>query len=218
MATDPAHPRHGEPGAGRSLPDALAWGVSYVLNPLWMLALCFFIPLFMEASRLNLVYGLVHVAFLVLLFLVYMGYLRATGRKLDFELNRRADRVVPLAITIAGLTFLGIVFWIWQGTARHVYINVAASAMFAVFWALTSQWKVSLHSLATSLFLTGILLLMELSWPFWFLLLLIPLVVWARIHLKFHNLGQTLAGIVLGVAMVLFYQWLLVMNPLRLLP
>ena len=196
--------------------DWLARVVSYVLNPLLLFAGCFFIHYAMQPSVLNLTYAWVHLGSLFLLFAVYFLWLRAKGQALDFELRRKADRSVPLSMTFAALIVLGGAFWRATGSGLHVYTNMAAASMFLAFWLITNYWKVSLHALTASFVLTALFLFMELDWRYWPLLLLAPLVVWARVHLGYHDVSQSLVGLLLGASSIVLLQWLVDVNPLRL--
>lgn len=204
-------------GRGRTGRDVLARTISYTLNPLLLFAGCFFLPWLIDHSRLSIIYGLVHLGSLGLLFAFYWGLLKVMGHRLDFELNQRADRVMPLSITVTALIVLGAVLWFTTGSSLHVYTNVAGACMFLAFLAITSYWKVSLHSLTMSFVLAAAFLVIGLDWKYWPLLGLVPVVVWARMHLGYHDLGQSLVGIVLGVSTILLFQWLLAADPLGLL-
>ena len=195
----------------------LAWAVSYALNPLLLMPLVFFLPWSLARDGPSLVFAGVHLGALGFLFAAYRAVLKIQGKELDFELNQRADRVLPLGMTIAGVAVLGVVMWRWQGIGSHVYTDVAAAVTFAVFWAITTRWKVSLHSLAISLVLATLFFLLQVGPTYLPLVLLLPLVVWARLHLRFHDLGQTLVGILIGISMVFLFMWLMAANPLHLI-
>lgn len=197
--------------------DTLAWAVSYALNPLVLMPLVFFLPWSLARDGPSLVFAGVHLGALGFLFAAYRAVLKVRGKELDFELNQRADRVLPLGMTIAGVAVLGAVMWRWQGIGSHVYTDVAAAATFAVFWAITTRWKVSLHSLAISLVLATLFFLLQVGPTYLPLVLLLPLVVWARLHLRFHDLGQTLVGILIGISMVFLFMWLMAANPFHLI-
>lgn len=202
--------------AGNTWQDTLAWAVSYTLNPLLLMSMVFFLPWSLERDGPSLVFAGVHLGALAALFTSYWAVLRIKGEDLDFELNRRADRVLPLGMTLAGVAAVGLVMWLWQGIGSHVYTDIAAAACFAVFWAITTRWKVSLHSLAVSMVLSVLFFLHDIGPGYLPLFLLLPLVVWARLHLRFHDLGQTLVGILIGTSMVFLFMWLMAANPFNL--
>ncbi len=197
--------------------DRLALIISYGFNPLLLFSGCFFLYYAVDRSPLSLLYGLLHLGSLFVLFAGYFLVLRLVNKPLDFELRKRSDRIWPLGITFTALIVLGTAFWRITESGMHVYTNIASAAMILAFWLITSYWKVSLHSFSTSFTLAALFQILGLAWVYWPLLLLGPVVIWARMHLKHHNLSQSLVGALLGVAAILFLQWLLTADPLQLL-
>ncbi len=198
----------------QGIADITAQVVSYVLNPLLLFAASFFLPYLIHPSSRTLIYAVVHLGALGLMFGMYLAILRWQGRTLDFELKDRRDRAMPLGLTIVALAVLGALTGVRTQSGLLMYTNGAAILMFLAFWLITHYWKVSLHSLTISFLLSALFLVVNLREIFWPLLLLIPLVVWARIHLRYHDLKQSLVGIMLGVSAILLYRWLLDTNPL----
>ncbi len=194
--------------------DIMARTVSYVLNPLLLFAVSFFLPYLIAPSGQSLMYAVIHLGSMGLMFGIYLAILRWKGRTLDFELEDRRDRAMPLGLTIVALMVLGILTSLWSRSGLLTYTNGAAVLMFLTFWIVTHYWKVSLHSLTISFLLAALFLVVNMDWAFWPLLLLIPVVVWARMHLRYHDLNQSLVGIMLGVSTILLYRWLLDTNPL----
>ncbi len=197
--------------------DNLALGISYVLNPLLLFSCSFFLYYAVDRSSLSLFYGLLHLGSLFVLFAGYFVTLRIIKKPLDFELRKRSDRNWPLGVTFTALIVLGAAFWRVTESGPHVYTNIASAATILAFWSITRYWKVSLHSFSTSFVLAALFQILNLDWQYWPLILLGPIVIWARIHLKHHNLGQSLVGALLGVAAILFLQWLLEADPLRII-
>lgn len=208
---------YAQKGSASSLLGKLALAISYALNPLLLFSCCFFLYFAVDRTRLSLNYGLLHLGSLILLFTFYFIGLRLIKKPLDFELRERSDRIWPLGITFVALILLGVAFWNATESGRHVYTNVASAAMILAFWAITRYWKVSLHSFSTFFALSALFQIVGLDWQFWPLILLGPTVIWARMHLKYHNLGQSLVGAALGIAAILFLQWLLAADPLRII-
>ncbi len=197
--------------------DRLALAISYMLSPLLLFSLCFFLYYAVDRSTLSLLYGLFHLGSLFILFAGYFWVLRLVNKPLDFELRKRSDRIWPLGITFMALIVLGTVFWSVTESGTHVYANVASAITILAFWLITGYWKVSLHSFSTFFALTALFQIVGLDWMYWPLILLGPTVIWARMHLRHHNLGQSLVGALLGISAILFLQWLLAVDPLRLI-
>lgn len=67
---------------------------------------------------------------------------------------------------------------------------------------ITNVWKISLHAGMTTIFAAMIIYLfgLEKTWP---IILLIPLVFWARLVLVRHNFWQLIGGVALAILVVL---------------
>lgn len=206
---------HSRKGSFAVILERAALVISYVLNPLLLFSCSFFLFYAVDRSQLSLNYGFLHLGSLFVLFFLYFLGLRLIDKPLDFELRERSDRIWPLGITFVALIVLGVAFWNFTGSSRHVYTNIASAAMILAFWAITRYWKVSLHSFSTFFALAALFQILNLSWQIWPLLLLGPIVIWARMYLQYHNLGQSLVGAALGVSAILFLQWLLAADPLQ---
>jgi membrane-associated phospholipid phosphatase len=76
----------------------------------------------------------------------------------------------------------------------------------ALFLLITLRWKISLHSAAASNLAVIGWLTVGLNGLA--LALIIPVVAWARVHLRRHTLAQTVGGALLGVVVVMTAIWL----------
>lgn len=204
----------GQDGSRPDRLDRLALAVSYILNPLLVFSLCFFLYYFLDWTQLSLLYGALHLGSLIVLFACYFFVLKLLGKPLDFELRNKADRSWPLGVTVGALILLGIFYWRVTNSGMHVYTNVASSAMILTFWVATRYTKVSLHSFASCFALSALFFIARLDLIFLPLVLLGPVVMWARMRLRYHTLGQSLAGAALGIVSILFLAWLQMTDPL----
>lgn len=118
----------------------------------------------------------------------------------DAHISRREDRIKPFLFSLA-CAVLGLV---------AVYAVDAPDAIRAVSWAvvligaaitaITVFWKISLHvSGITSIALILIILYGQIAIP---LVLLVPVVAWARLILKKHTANQMAAGALIAIAIV----------------
>lgn len=119
----------------------------------------------------------------------------------DYELPLRAQRLRPYLTLTAG-TLAG---WLaLRAGPAPAPLTAFAGALFVeavALLAITSFWKISLHTTAV----TGVAALLWLyTGPVALPLIgLVPLVAWSRLRLRRHSLGQTVAGAVLGAGVVL---------------
>ena len=243
-APAPARPRPPRPGrlaarlrAGRGGPSDRAYraanAVSYVLNPLvfppvaFALIAAHFGAGWREAAW---TFG-VSLAFFCLLPLFYvMGMIRR-GRTESLEVRERSARLEPLLVGMASYAVGALLLWATvEGPALPVI--VAFAALFPVNTALilliNTRWKISLHMTSLAGFV-GVLLFTAMTvWrdlpagveaaltvatvvP---LVPLVPLLMWARVRVGAHTVGQVVAGAVFGLVVPqvqlwwIVYEWL----------
>lgn len=140
---------------------------------------------------------------------LYVVWLVQKGEVSDIHLPIRSQRIRPMIFTIIGT---GIA-WGLMSIVRspNILLSFAAANFFqaACFFVITWRWKISIHSASAA----G---LAVLSWSIWgngaiYVLLIVPLVGWSRVHLRRHTFMQTVSGAVLGgslLSTVLFFYHL----------
>lgn len=120
------------------------------------------------------------------------------GRITDFHVQVRQQRAQVFAVFLLS-TALGLVFYWLLGvpsTLIHLLIVVFCSAIVAGL--ITLWWKISIHAWTVAGSITAFALLSaDARW--WWVLLLVPVVIWSRIHRDRHTLAQGIAGGVMGV-------------------
>ncbi len=91
------------------------------------------------------------------------------------------------------------------GTDLAWQIRLIVLAVEIMGTVVTFFWKISVHLAAFTL---GVLMLNILfGWQWWWLFLLVPVLMWARIVRKKHTLMQTVAGTVLTLVVVSTALW-----------
>ncbi len=128
--------------------------------------------------------------------LLYVIWLVKSGRVSDFHLPNRQDRYIPFAISI-GATLAAVALLIYFGAPSEFMAPVSAALILtAAMFVITLGWQISIHTSTTS----GLVTFAALAFggPALLLLLLVPLVMWARLYLGRHTVAQTLAGAALG--------------------
>lgn len=211
----------------------LANAVSYLLNPL------IFPPIAFALIDAHFGAGLVQVAWtfgvsvtffcLVPLFYV-MGMIR-TGRAQSLEVRDRAARLGPLLVGIVSYAIGAVLLWrTVEGPALPLIVSFAALFPIntAVILLINTQWKISLHMTSLAGFV-GVLLFTALTvWrdlpagveaaltvatvgP---LLLMVPLLMWARVRVGAHTRAQVVGGALFGLIVPqvqlwwIVYEWL----------
>lgn len=127
---------------------------------------------------------------------LYLVWLLKQGHITDIHLRVREERAKPLLVSLA-LTLLTWGLLSVVAAPRLLIIMAAATSLqTALFFVITTHWKISLHSASAAA-------MAVLAWMLYGsvalgLLLTVPLIAWARVRLDRHTLGQTVAGAALG--------------------
>ena len=154
-------------------------------------------------------YGAVAALFTCVLPFVILLVLVRTGRVGDHHVSERSERapvlVMSLACIAAGLALLTAL----GAPAPVLTMTLALIAGVAILALVSLRWKISGHATSASAAAVSVLVLLGLQW--WPILVLVPLVGWARVTLGAHTIGPVLAGMAVG-PLVIAGLWRLLMT------
>ena len=213
----------------------LANAVSYFLTPLIFPPIAFtLIDAHFGAGLGEIVWTFgVSIVFFCLVPLFYvMGMIRA-GRAESLEVRDRSARLGPLLVGIVSYAIGAVLLWkTVEGPALPLI--VAFAALFpintAVILLINTQWKISLHMSSLAGFV-GVLLFTTLTvWrdlpagveaaltlatvgP---LVVLVPLLMWARVRVGAHTRAQVIGGALFGLVVPQAQLWWIVYHWLDL--
>ena len=196
----------------------LANAVSYVLNPLVFPPVAFaLIEAHFGGSAASVAWTFgVSLVFFCLVPLAYVAGMVRAGRAESLEVRDRASRVAPLLVGIASYAVGALLLWrTVEGPALPLIVAFASLYPLntALLLLVNMRWKISLHMSSLAGFV-GVLLFVALTvWrdlpdgvetaltvatvaP---LLLLVPLLMWARVRVGAHTPGQVAAGAFFGL-------------------
>lgn len=145
-------------------------------------------------------FAALYVLLALVLPLAYLVWLLHRGHVSDLDVKVRAERWRPLLGTVGGMALSTGIFVLGRAPAEMSAVS-AALGLFTLFaFLITLRWKISMHSgaaaaVATLVWLTG----GAAAWP---LTLGIPVMAWARVRLRRHTPAQTVAGALLGSALM----------------
>lgn len=221
------------PAVQRTRAYRLANAVSYALNPLVFPPIAFtLLDAHFGAGPVQLLWTFgVSVTFFCLVPLFYvMGMVRA-GRVESLEVRDRASRLGPFAVGIVSYA-IGAVLLARTVEGPALPIIVAFAALYPLNTAglllITLWWKISIHMTSLAGFVAVLLFAALTVWrdlppgveaaltlatvaP---LVLLLPLLMWARVHVGAHSAAQVAAGALYGFVVPLVelygivYLWL----------
>jgi len=127
------------------------------------------------------------------------------GHLSNWDLSNRRERIVPLAVALAVL--------IMDLINARFFINDFLVDLFTLyivwtigFFLITLFWKISGHAAGATL--AAGLVIRWYGWDLWPVLIVIPLLSWARLVRKDHTLKQVTAGVIYSLAVTgLFYKF-----------
>ncbi len=141
-----------------------------------------------------LFFGVVAVA-LPLLYVVWEVW---RGNIADVHVPDRAQRTRPYLVALAASVAVWLIFALWPAPPLFRVLALANGLQALIFFLITLRWKISLHSAAAG----GLTVLSfsALSSTGLWIVLIVPLIAWARVRLRRHTLAQTVGGAALGAA------------------
>lgn len=143
----------------------------------------------------------VAVFFSTLVPLLSILYWMQRGRITDIHVMLREQRREPFFVGIVSSLVGTLVLLTLHAPEPIILLGVVLVANGLLFAAITQVWKVSIHVsvLSVAVLMSMLLLTVKAAWLF----LLVPAVVWARVHRKRHNFLQGLGAVALACAVTL---------------
>jgi hypothetical protein len=138
---------------------------------------------------------------------LYVVWLLKRGEIEHFHIPNREKRHKPYLVII-GSNILGVIVMVF-GKAPFLLIafGLIGIAQSMLLFLINRYWKISGHTTA----ITGLSVFMVASvgWEVAYILITIPLVVWARVRTESHSFWQTVAGALTGTAFILTTWYLI---------
>ncbi len=140
--------------------------------------------------------------------LLYLFWLVHRGALEDIYMPERATRLRPLAVVMGWILFCLMLIRYWEAPLLVEAFFLSALILIGILSLVTLFWKISFHGATISAAATATVMVAG-SWA-WPIILLIPLVGWARIRLERHTPRQVVYGSLVGILMglVLVYSLL----------
>lgn len=135
--------------------------------------------------------------------LVYLMWLVHKGKLADIYMPDRESRMIPLVVLMLWLLLcMGLMYYL-QAPIVLIALVFAAAVLISALGVVTIFWKISFHGAAISAAATTTMMMAgSAAWP---VVLLVPLVGWARVRLKRHTLRQVVYGSLVGALLALFF-------------
>lgn len=137
---------------------------------------------------------------LVIAPLAYLYFAVKFGLTSSWDLPHRRDRYYFLAICLFVL-LISVVVAYPLGNQLLFHLSLLIFVLLTILSLITTFWQISLHA---SLNTAGIILLGFLfGWQLLYLIILLPIIYWARLTLHRHNILQLLAGSLVSSAILI---------------
>lgn len=182
--------------------EAFAKFISFILNPILVLL---FVPFALIYSNTGDLYiasmWTFYTAFFLLAITVFILY--CVQRKIftDMDVSKKEQRPLLFLVSIiSALLYLSGLF-LFHGP--FILFVIAFGIIFGIFVAsiINTKIKASIHVATVSALIFAVA--MTYDGYYRLLLLLIPLVAWARVRIKRHTRSETIVGGALGIILAL---------------
>jgi hypothetical protein len=169
--------------------------VSRVFEPEIMLAVALFI--YAIYRHIPLATAIVWVLVFILPPMMFRLWAKK-AKGLDWDIHDRTKRTIPLLLLLGLIVVDVLLLWIFEISLLPLFFLFFVWAL--GFFLITTLWtKISGHTSGNAL-ATGLVVTLY-GWHFWPVLLIVPLVSWARVKRKDHTIGQVILGAL--------YSWIL---------
>ncbi len=199
------------PRSRTSLPDALAWLLSALCSPFVVFA--WLIVLFVRHTAATtdhfFYWSLLTLIVTTSIPAIFILWQVRRGRIGDAHIARREDRLSVFAVFLVSLAVGALLLWRLDAPRLFRILSLLILANAIPAGLITTQWKISMHSWVIAAALTVYALSFGTPTWFWWLALLVPAVVWARVTRGRHTLWQGVGGALAGVLVTsLFYVFI----------
>ncbi len=132
----------------------------------------------------------------IILPFLYIFFEVRRGKITDVHIMKQEQRLKPFILITFSFLILTLVFMALAVPRALVALGVALTGMAALFTLITKFWKISIHTAGFTSAVVIMGLMIDSIW-FWGLLV-VPVVLWARLVRKRHTVSQGVLGMVLG--------------------
>lgn len=184
-----------------------AYHISNVLSPPVMFAVTgIAFGIYERPVWPGLAWGLFYGTLTSLVPILFVGYMLRSGRIGDLHMSQKQERNLPYLIALGMSVIAVTVIWLLDGPDLLRCLAIYNIVALSLLSLINTRWLISIHATAAA----GTWLMASLVFGWVVSLLLLPLVILicvVRVYLKRHTVAQVLAGVVLGVTLVLILAY-----------
>ena len=186
--------------------------ISDTFNPLVLPPVLFALSLYLTGYEHHQVLNifLIALVFFTIIPIAIIYYFKSRNYIQNFDISDLSERRRPFVVIIFSysLGLLAFITWFGSGHLLPVYLTLCYIINAVVGLLITTKWKISIHSAGIASFSSALFFLHNFRIIhddffigqifIWLSFILIPIIMWARIHLEEHTFAQTLAGALIG--------------------
>ena len=180
---------------------SVARWVSNIINPPLVSVLGIVIMAAFLGTHEAYIWAAVFVSIVVIVPTAYVYLLLRQGKIENFHIPNRENRKKPYLVIIAS-NLVGVTLMALFGAPfLLIAFGIMGVMQSTLLYFVNMYWKISGHTTA----ITGlsVFLVAALGWSLAPILVMVPLVAWARIRTYSHTFWQTFAGILTGTSFIL---------------
>jgi hypothetical protein len=189
--------------------DKFARAISYIFNGIFIsipifLVICFIV---VENKLAALGWASLCILFGIVIPYIYIYSLYKKKKISDIHIPKKEDRIKPLIVSFVSDVICFMILYVLKAPTflkSMFLVGIVSTAIFAI---ITYFWKISIH---TSWITFGVITFVILFGEWMLLLiLLIPVIGWARVRTKKHTVIQVVlgAGITIVTTVFVYYNY-----------
>ena len=184
----------------------LAHLVSNVLNPPLVAVAGIFMMAGVIGTSEAWIWAVVFVVVAVLSPTLFVVWLLKRGKIETFHIPNRENRHRPYQVMIGCNLLVALAMSILHAPVLLMAFSVIGMMQSILLYLVNRYWKISGHTTAISGL--SVFMVAAMGWMMTPVLVMVPLVAWARIRTRSHTFWQTMAGILTGTTFILA-TWLI---------
>ena len=157
-------------------------------------------------------YAVLFVILVVAIPTSYVVWLLRRGKIETFHIPNRENRKGVYLVIIGSNILGGLVMIALKAPFLLLAFGIMGVMQSTLLFLVNIYWKISGHTTAISGL--SVFIVAALGWSMSPVLMIVPLVAWARIKTKSHSFWQTVAGVLTGSTFILL-TWMLLSSLLR---
>ncbi|MFC1879184.1 hypothetical protein ACFLZW_04665 [Chloroflexota bacterium] len=187
-----------------TLPNRIARTTSDIFSPPSIFAVLGFAVGWTSAGAFlpGLAWGALYGFLVSLAPLLVVIYLLKTGRVGDLHIRKREERKIPYLASVFGAGMACAISFIFDGPALMQALATASFLGLSILFIVNQVWLISHHMTGVSMAVIFAGIAFGWRWGLVFAPL-IPLVFFSRLQLRRHSVAQMVAGLGVGVIIVM---------------